>query len=338
MLALKPPAVHIEFLIFFVTVGATIKSVSSTAGRKTFDVQDPGVEAKITVPQATSSLKHRPQEDDAAMLATLVQRTQVMGVVLSASCAQEKYAYPELTIVLMTCIAVTKMKPGNYNPVAVFAQRNDVATSTFTSPTFSATIPTLPTTTYSIIPAPEATDGSFNTTISAVDPRIQYSNLEWGDTYTCNTTSKTCSEPAEYMLFQFVGTAIFMNLNMGLTGMIYSASVDGSSDIVDGFRSANSCGTGWSRFGLSNELHTVNITILGTSPQTPNSLLSEAAVDFSSFIVTSRPNGTSGGNPSRVSINSGISTSPTTKSNAEFWTSQLILAITCIASTTMVII
>ncbi|TDL23477.1 hypothetical protein BD410DRAFT_162479 [Rickenella mellea] len=210
-----------------------------------------------------------------------------------------------------------------------------MVTSASTNPSSSSSIPTLPQATYSLIPAPAATDGSFNTSIAALDPRIQYSGPQWGVTSTCNTTSKSCSDPAAFMLFQFTGTAIFMNLNMGLTGMIYSATLDGSSDIVNGFRPTDSCGTGWSRFGLSNVLHMLNITIISNSPQTPNSSLADAAVDFSGFIVTSKPNTTNSAGPS-----SSPTTSPTPTSSSSTLSLNLRLALlyACVAFAMMLLV
>ncbi|TDL13930.1 hypothetical protein BD410DRAFT_312953 [Rickenella mellea] len=104
------------------------------------------------------------------------------------------------------------------------------------------------------------------------------------------------------MIFQFFGSAIFMNLNNAPTGMVYSATVDGVSDIVDAFRQAQDCGVGWSRFNLDEQLHTLNITILGPSTKAPASSISQASLDFTSFFVTSQSSSAGGtSNPTPTS-------------------------------------
>ncbi|TDL17533.1 hypothetical protein BD410DRAFT_794226 [Rickenella mellea] len=158
-------------------------------------------------------------------------------------------------------------------------------------PFTSASAGQVPAATYTVSPAPAVPDaGAANATVGATDPRIQYSS-QWKDSSTCGGSSKSASDAGSQFVFQFKGSAIFMNINLGLTGLVYSADVDGVTDIVDGFRTTQNCGTGWSRFNLDSSLHTVTITILGPSQKAPASSTSQSSLDFSSFTVTSEGSG-----------------------------------------------
>ncbi|TDL17528.1 hypothetical protein BD410DRAFT_546314 [Rickenella mellea] len=193
------------------------------------------------------------------------------------------------------------------------------------APSPSVTIPStsvsLPPATYTPAPPPVAPVGATNTSVSALDPRIQYSP-NWQTTNLCSGTSKSCGDAGQTMTFQFSGSAIFMNLNNAPTGMVYSATVDGVTDVVDAFRQGQDCGVGWSRFNLDNQLHVLNITILGPSSQTPASSISQASLDVTSLVVTSQASGTG-------STSSPKPTSSALPSNMVSWVAAVTIAMVC---------
>ncbi|TDL23478.1 hypothetical protein BD410DRAFT_787323 [Rickenella mellea] len=172
---------------------------------------------------------------------------------------------------------------------------------------------TAPQTTYSLIPASASPDGYVNVTVNATDPRIQYSGLsglQWTNSSTCSTKSKSCKTFGSFLTFQFTGTAIFFNVGMGPTGMICNATMDGMvSFLIDGYRPNPGCGPIWSQFGMANILHTVNISLIGPSALAPPSEQSQAAVDFLGFTVT-----TASGNSSGTLSNGTNSTTPSSAS------------------------
>ncbi|TDL16578.1 hypothetical protein BD410DRAFT_795229 [Rickenella mellea] len=153
------------------------------------------------------------------------------------------------------------------------------------------------TSTFSLIPPAEteAPKAATNVTVMAQDPRIEYSP-QWVTTTTCTNDTKSANEAGANMLFSFTGSAIFLNLNMGLTGLVFQAALDGQIDTVDAFHTnGDQCGTGWARYGLDDSRsHTVNVTILGKSPNAPpdGSGSSQAAFDFMNFTVLAAPNNT----------------------------------------------
>ncbi len=77
-----------------------------------------------------------------------------------------------------------------------------------------------------------------------------------------------------------------MNLGTGVNGMVFTALMDGTTDLVDGYtpQTSQTCGVVWSRFGLAQGTHTLNVTIVGVSPNAPASDVSQAAMDFTGFM------------------------------------------------------
>ncbi|TDL23944.1 hypothetical protein BD410DRAFT_129642 [Rickenella mellea] len=140
----------------------------------------------------------------------------------------------------------------------------------------------VPKATYTLQPPPVSQAGSTNSTVAATDGRIVYSP-QWTTSSTCSAVTRSCNDTGAYMKFQFIGTAVYMNLQLGTSGVVYTADVDGQADTVDGYRTTDSCGTGWSRFDLASGLHTVTVTIAGPSPNSPSGN-SQAGMDFTSFV------------------------------------------------------